>query len=359
VEGDLSHDASAPPTGGALVLRLHPWVEAYPAPSGEVYLMRPGWGPDVVIREPSPADRSLLERLARGAEVPAGGAEAARLAGLVDAGLVVERSARGPAGQDGERFDRQLPYLDGYGEPGAAMARLRAAHVVVIGCGGLGTWALAALASLGVGRFTLADDDAVELSNLNRQILFGVADVGRSKVERSAAWLARFDPAVEAIVSRSRVGSVEDAARLVADASLVVLAADWPPYELGRWVNAACVAAGVPFVTAGQQPPLLRIGPTYLPGDGACFACHERTLSEAFPRFAELAEHRRRHGTTATTLGPASGLIGCVLALEALHLLTGAPDRLATRDRSLLLDIRTLETHWETIQRRPGCEVCG
>jgi bacteriocin biosynthesis cyclodehydratase domain-containing protein len=124
-------------------------------------------------------------------------------------------------------------------------------------------------------------------------------------------------------------------------------------------VNRACVSAGVPFVTAGQQPPLLRIGPTYLPGDGACFACHERGLAESFPRYAELAEHRRRHGTTAITLGPASGLIGCVLALEALHLLAHAPERLATRDRALLVDMRTLETRWESIRRLPDCEVCG
>ena len=55
----------------------------------------------------------------------------------------------------------------------------------------------------------------------------------------------------------------------MAGADAVVLAADWPPYELGRWVNAACVSTGTPFITGGQVPPLLRIGPTYVPGSGA------------------------------------------------------------------------------------------
>ncbi|MEA2280272.1 MAG: hypothetical protein QOK21_879 [Solirubrobacteraceae bacterium] len=320
--------------------------------------MRPGWGADVAVRRPAPEDRALLDRLVAGGSVAADEPEAERLRGLLAAGVVVEGPATPAPVQDAERFDRQLPYLAGYTDPATAMARLRGARVCVIGCGGLGTWALAATASLGVGAFTLADDDVVERSNLNRQILFGEDDVGLPKVELAAAWLARFDAGIAVRTSRRRVGSAADAAALVSDADLVILAADWPPYELGRWINQACVERGVPFLSAGQQPPLLRIGPTYVPGAGACFACHEATLGESFPLYDEISAYRRRHGTTAITLGPASGLLGCTLALETLHLLTGTGP-VGTQDRALLVDMRTLETRWEPISRRPGCTVCG
>jgi molybdopterin/thiamine biosynthesis adenylyltransferase len=356
VDGNLS-TRCAPPAGGPL-LSLHPWVEPFVAASGDVYLMRPGWGADVAVRRPAPEDRALLDRLVAGGSVAADEPEAERLRGLLAAGVVVEGPATPAPVQDAERFDRQLPYLAGYTDPATAMARLRGARVCVIGCGGLGTWALAATASLGVGAFTLADDDVVERSNLNRQILFGEDDVGLPKVELAAAWLARFDAGIAVRTSRRRVGSAADAAALVSDADLVILAADWPPYELGRWINQACVERGVPFLSAGQQPPLLRIGPTYVPGAGACFACHEATLGESFPLYDEISAYRRRHGTTAITLGPASGLLGCTLALETLHLLTGTGP-VGTQDRALLVDMRTLETRWEPISRRPGCTVCG
>jgi bacteriocin biosynthesis cyclodehydratase domain-containing protein len=345
-----------PPAGGAF--RLHPWVEPFTDAAGDTFLMRTGWGPTVAIRDPAPDDRALLDALARGEEIPLDHPAAERLAGLVDAGLVVRRTPWADGSREG-RFSRQLTYFDGFGEPEGAMARLRDAHVCVLGCGGLGTWTLAALASLGIGRFRLVDDDVVELSNLNRQILFGAGDLGRPKVELAAAWLSRFDPAVRVEAHRERIASPGDAARLVAGADLVVLAADWPPYELGRWVNQGCVHAGIPFVTAGQQPPLLRAGPTYVPGHGACFACHEHSLASAFPRYREVADHRRDHALPDTTLGPACGVLGSLLGLEALHLLTGAPWRLATLDRALLVDMRTLETRWETIERRDGCAVCG
>jgi molybdopterin/thiamine biosynthesis adenylyltransferase len=184
---------------------------------------------------------------------------------------------------EAERFARQLPYFAETGDPLATQRRLRAAHVAVIGCGGLGTWALGALASLGVGRFTLVDHDTVELANLNRQILYGAADVGASKVACSARWVRALDPRIEVHEVPRQVQGEADAAAAIDGADAVVLAADWPPYEVGRWVNRACVAAGVPFILGGQVPPMLKVGPTYWPGRGPCFACHERALAGEFP----------------------------------------------------------------------------
>jgi bacteriocin biosynthesis cyclodehydratase domain-containing protein len=335
-------------------------VEVFAAAAGEIYLLRPGGAPTAVVRRPEPADRELLERLAAEAvPAPAGSDAARRLAPLEAAGLLVREPAGPPLDpEEAERFARQLPYFAEAGDPAATQRRLRAAHVAVLGCGGLGTWTLAALAGLGIGRFTLVDHDTVELANLNRQILYGVADVGAPKVDCAARWVRALDPRIELRAIGRRIEGEADAAAAIDGADAVVLAADWPPYELGRWVNRACVAARVPFVLAGQQPPVLKVGPTYVPGRGPCFACHERRLAAEFPMYPELAEYRRRHPTAATTLGPASGVVGTLVALELLHLLTGeAP--VATEGRALLIDMRTLEQRWEAIERDADCPVCG
>jgi bacteriocin biosynthesis cyclodehydratase domain-containing protein len=339
---------------------LRPSLELFFASTGDVYLLRPGTGDDHVVRSPSDDDRALLERLARGPiDAAPGGAVADRLGPLVEAGVVVPEPESPPlAPEDALRFDRQLPYLAEHGDPRELQRRLRASTVVVLGCGGLGTWALGALASAGIGRFVLIDDDAIELSNLNRQILYRAEDLGRRKVDVASAWVRRFDPAIEVVTFTHRIQRPADLVPAIAGADAVLLLADWPPYELTRWVNAVCVARRVPFLTAGQQPPLLKIGPTHIPGRGACFACHEHQLRRDFPLYAELAEQRRRKPPASTTLGPASGIVGTVLALEVMHLLIRSKPP-ATFDRALLIDMGSLETHWEAIERDLDCPVCA
>jgi bacteriocin biosynthesis cyclodehydratase domain-containing protein len=313
-----------------------------------------------VVRAPSDEDRALLRRLAHEAvAAPVGGAVASRIAPLVAAGVVVPEPSSAPlAPVEAERFDRQLPYLAELGDARDVQRRLRASRVVVLGCGGLGTWALGALASVGVGAFVLIDHDTIELSNLNRQILYGEGDLGRAKVAVAAEWLRRFDASVQVVTMPRRIEGSADLDDAVAGADALVLVADWPPYDLARWVNEACVAQGVAFITAGQQPPLLKIGPTHIPGVGACLACHEEQVRRDFPLYDELVEGRRRDPSPATTLGPASGIVGTLLALEVMHLLAGAGPP-ATHDRALLVDMRTLQMHWDSIERDPECRACS
>jgi molybdopterin-synthase adenylyltransferase len=345
--------------------RLRPSIEVFPASTGELYLLRPG-DDDLVIRDPSEADIELARALVHGGTAAelgrrTGIAEPAlhdKLSALRAAGLLLETAERGvlPASL-GARFDRQLPYLAESGDPASLQERLRSSTVAVLGCGGLGTWTLGAMASAGIGHFVLIDDDTVELSNLNRQILYGVDDLGKPKVERAAAWLERFDPTIGVVTHRRRVTGTDQMVGLLAGADALVLAADWPAYELGRWVDGACRAALVPFVMAAQVPPMLKVGPTYVPGVSACFACQERQIARDFPLYLELTEHRRRDSAPATTLGPASGLVGTVVAMEVMHLCAGMTP-VATQGRSWLVDMRTLETRWEVIPRLDDCPAC-
>jgi molybdopterin-synthase adenylyltransferase len=364
-EGRLATHTGAPPAGGAPApqavprYRLHGALEMFAARDGDVYLLRGGSGPEHIIKSPGPADRVLLRELAaNGLPIGAGSHASQRVGPLIAAGAVVpEPDITALPASDAARFNRQLPYFEDFGDPVAAQRRLRRSTVAVLGCGGLGTWALAALACAGVGRFVLIDDDVVELSNLNRQVLYGVKDVGKAKVTCVARWLAGFDPSITVDAQSRRVRGPGDLTTL-GDCDVLLLCGDWPAYELSRWVNEASLALGLPFLMAGQQPPLVKLGPTFKPGGGACFCCHEARLRREFERYDELAEARIAAPPPATTLGPASALIGSVLALEVLHLLLGVWP-VATHDRVFLLDIRTLELRSEAVAQEAGCPACG
>jgi molybdopterin-synthase adenylyltransferase len=278
--------------------------------------------------------------------------EQAELLQITDPGALAQLSD-----EDRERFSRQLLFLGERGDPAVLQRRLRDASVLILGCGGLGSWAAAAVACVGLGRLILVDDDRVDLSNLNRQILFPRSSVGRPKVEMLRSWLAGFDPDLGVAAHVLRIEGPDDVAVLLPGVDAVVLAADTPAYEIGRWVNRACVSAGVPFLTAGQLPPILKLGPTYIPGAGPCLACHEIALRSESPLYDDYASHRSRAEPTAATLGPGSGLLGSMLALELMHLLIG--ERPTTADAALILDMRTFEIRREDVRRQADCPSCG
>jgi molybdopterin/thiamine biosynthesis adenylyltransferase len=344
--------------------RLRASVEPVQGRDGTLYLSRAG-ADDLVIRDATDADRRLLAALARGERtrdelagelgLPPAAVED-KLRDLRAADLVTP-APRSPAldREDAERYDRQLPYLAEFGDERELQRRLARARVTVIGCGGLGTWALAALAGAGVRSLRIVDDDVVETSNLNRQILYSPADLGRPKVDAAAAWLRAFDGRIEVEALEQRVDAAT-AGAIVAGSALVVLVADAPPYELARWIDAACIPSAIPWITAGQLPPLLKIGPLYSRERG-CFACHEAQLRSGSADYDAYVDHARTAPNRGATLGPASGIVGTMLAMEALHLLIGVTP--ATAGAALIVDLRTLETRRQPFERRPGCAVCG
>ena len=353
-------------------MRLARTVEVFEASDGDVYVLRGGADADFTLEAPDAAARALLRELAGGggdvaALAAACGAAEDEVAGalgqLDELGLLERAEDRDAAllGPEAlERFDRQLAYF-AHVQPGSAsqmQARLAAAHVAVIGVGGLGTWAASALACAGVGTLTLVDDDRVALSNLNRQVLYRRADVGRRKVDLAATALTAFNPACDIRPLARRVGGPEDVIEVAAGADLIVDTADWPPHDIGRWINRAALTLGVPWIAAAQFPPWVRIGPLYIPGETACLECQERAGRRAYPLYDELADFRRGRESYAATLGPASGLVGAAIGMEVLHRLTGAATP-ASAGAAVMLDLRTLESRREPIVRDPRCPECS
>ena len=341
----------AVPAGG-LRYRLRGSVDPVRGSDGSLYLVRAGED-DLVIRDPDAEDRLLLELLASGAEV----APDDKLAALIAAGVVVEAASSEPLdADDAERYARQLPYLAEAGDERDLQRRLGAARVTIVGCGGIGTWTVAALASAGVRRLRLVDDDVVETSNLNRQVLYGPADVGAAKAATTARWLRAFDERVEVEIVERRVDGVDAAARVADRADLLVLAADAPPYLLARWVNEACVAARVPFIVAGQLPPLAKVGPLYWPGRSACFACHETALRRESADYDAYVRQLQQAPARGATLGSVSGLVGASVAMEVMHALIGITP--ASLGAALLVDLRTWDLRREAIARDSECAAC-
>jgi bacteriocin biosynthesis cyclodehydratase domain-containing protein len=339
------------------------------ASGGDVYVLRPTEESDLRIEQPDESARALLDALdgtRTAAELEREfGAERVgeALAVLADAELLDDAAddERVPP-RTLARHDRQLRYFSevaGHAvAPSEYQRRLRDARVAMLGAGGLGSWASYALVCCGIGGLALVDHDRVEESNFNRQILYRERDIGRVKVEAAAEALSAFDSECEVTALERRIEGVSDALAAIDGANVVVNSADWPAHDIERWVNAACFAAGVPFITLSHSPPVGRVGPMYAPGETGCFECQEATYRERFPLYDELVEQRRAKPSPAATLGPVCAFVGGQVALEVVHRLTGLV-RPATLGCSYVYDLRTMTVTHEDVPVVPGCPVCG
>jgi bacteriocin biosynthesis cyclodehydratase domain-containing protein len=347
-----------------VTVRLKPSVEPFPASTGDIYLLRSDGGGDVVLREATPFARALVDALTDGLLVADQPEVNAAISELEAAGVVTRGSSEAePAGlsrAEALRYDRQLHYFGDHASAGHSAGdmqlALRHATVVVLGAGGLGSWTMSGLACAGVGTIVAVDDDTVELGNLNRQILYRTADLGRDKVEVAGEALRALNPEIDFVPLARRVRSVGDVRSVAAGADFVVCTADWPAHHIGRWVNQACLELGLPHISAGQFPPRVRVGPTFVPGRTACLECQERAIRRDFPLYDELVEHRRNAAPVAATLGAASGLIGSLLSMEVIHWITGISEP-ATLGRGLVFDLRDFASHWESVDPDPECEL--
>jgi len=238
-----------------------------------------------------------------------------------------------------ERYSRQL-VLPEWGA--AAQLAVNEASVLVIGAGALGAPVALYLAGAGVGRIGILDDDAVELSNLHRQLLHFTPDVGVAKAESAAAKLRYLNPDI--VVEPYQVhADAENAAALVEGQDLVVDCSD--SFATRYAVNAACCAARVPLVEAGVLG-MSGLVMSIKPGRTACYRCAFPVEPLDAPRCAD-----------AGVLGPAAGVIGSLQALEALKLLTGVAPPIA--DGFLQVDLATAEFLRVHASRRADCPDCG
>ena len=236
-----------------------------------------------------------------------------------------------------ERYARHLVLreLGGQGQ-----RKLAAARVLIVGAGGLGSPAALYLAAAGVGVLGLVDDDAVALSNLQRQVLYETGEVGRRKVDAAAARLQRLNPHVEVRPHAVRL-EPSNAAGLIAGFDLVLDGTD--DFATRHAVNAACVGAARPLVSGAVARWSGQVG---VFAGRPCYRC---LVPEAPPE----AETCARVGV----VGALTGVIGSLMAMEAVKLLAGAGEPLT--GRLLVYDGLAGAAHVARVAADPACPVCA
>lgn len=223
--------------------------------------------------------------------------------------------------------------------------KLLAARALVIGAGGLGSPVALYLASAGVGRITLCDGDAVDLTNLQRQIVHRTDAIGRKKVDSAHATLAAINPEVKVTALPERVGG-ERLAALVADADVVIDGCD--NFTTRHAVNRACVKAGKPLVSGAA---------VRFDGQIAVFDVRNRLSPCYHCLFPEEGENEDIRCAVMGVFAPLVGIVGSIQAAEALKVLTGTGEPLV--GRLLLVDALTMAMRTVRLQKDPSCPVCG
>ena len=239
------------------------------------------------------------------------------------------------------RYNRQILLRD---FDIAGQERLQASRVLIVGLGGLGCPAALYLAAAGVGQLILADGDAVERSNLQRQIAHGDADIGRNKAASVAETIAGLNPEVQVQVEPHYLESGAMAS-LCAGVELVVDASDNYPTRFA--LNRAAIDAGIPLVSAAAVRAEGQLA-VFDPHRGRpCYRC-------LYPQ--EGASDALRCSESGV-LAPVVGVLGAMQAMEALKLLSGYGEPLC--GALLVMDLASMQVQRLTLGARPGCPDCS
>jgi molybdopterin-synthase adenylyltransferase len=240
--------------------------------------------------------------------------------------------------RDRERYRRQLML---HGFTAGHQQRLGKSTALVAGIGGLGGTAALYLAAAGIGRLILAHAGNLTLSNMNRQILMKHKGIGKSRVAQAKKTIQEINPDVEIEIFDERITDNNVQALLLT--SQIALSAR-PNFSERRILNKACVEKGIPMVEAamnGMEGYLFDV----LPGESPCLHC---VYPEDDPSWEELG---------FPVLGAVSGMLGCMMALEAVKMLAGYGKPLLSE--MLLFNTLDMEFRKVRIPRNELCEVCG
>jgi molybdopterin/thiamine biosynthesis adenylyltransferase len=288
----------------------------------------------------------------------------AALRRFVDAGYLENAAASDPPGltaREKERYDRSRRYfrwvdLNRREHGWEPQLRLGGSRAVVVGLGGGGGTAALALVASGVGRVHCVDYDVVELSNLNRQVLYVEADVGRPKVQAAVQRLREVNSDVAVTGELRRIAEEADLRPLVEDCDVLLLCADQPA-EIRMWANRACLATGTPWVETGYHGPVAS-ATAYVPGRGPCYECVWLTEQERRYR----ADPEGRFGVQPNghhaAIAPSAGLSGHLAAHLSMAVLTGVPPIEPGQTQGV--NLMAADHHFLiTDARRPDCPACG
>lgn len=278
----------------------------------------------------------VLRRLRRVAE------DRGREAPSVEASVSVGSADDPFTGAELERYARHIVLREIGGQ---GQRCLKESRMLVVGAGGLGSPALLYLAAAGVGTIGIVDSDSVALSNLQRQVAFGEHDIGAPKAERAAERVRALNSHVRTESMAVRLDRA-NADEIVGRFDVALDCSD--SFETRGILNEACVRRGIPLVFGAISQWEGQVSVFHPAGGSACFAC-------VFP--SAPAPGTAPSCAEAGVLGALPGVIGSMMAAEAVKIVAGAG---APMTRSMLIyDALWGETRTIALERRQGCEVCG
>lgn len=243
--------------------------------------------------------------------------------------------------QEYERYSRHI-VIPNVGVEG--QLRLKNARVLCVGAGGLGSPVLMYLAAAGVGTIGIVEFDVVDASNLQRQIIHGVSDIGRSKAQSARASMLEINPYIEVVLHETRLDS-SNALELFADYDLVVDGTD--NFATRYLVNDACVLLDLPYVW-GSIYRFEGQASVFWSAHGPCYRClyPEAPPPGLVPSCAE-----------GGVLGVLCASIGSIQATEAIKLITGLGEPLV--GRLMVYDALAMQYRTLTVSRDPNCAICS
>lgn len=261
-----------------------------------------------------------------------------------------------------ERHQSNLRFYDLFASIDRTSASMQLAaqrsRVLLLGAGGIGSGILQSLVGLGVGKVTIVDQDVVETKNLARQFVYGLAEVGRSKVQAARDWASAYSTGTSVIPVHARVNDVATILELGADADIVVCAID-SPEEIRLIVNEACFALDIPFVAGGLNYSTLSYW-SVEPGRSPCWQClalHRNTQAAALPEVFRQEPFLAPSSVNRAT-GPMAQLMCGLMSMEIMRYLTRSDPPIAAATYQVIEIADGLAMTSAAWQRHPDCPMC-
>jgi molybdopterin/thiamine biosynthesis adenylyltransferase len=265
---------------------------------------------------------------------------------------------------DVTRWSRNIEFFSSYCKASAnkylLQEKLKKIKVAILGLGGVGSNILYNLAALGVCNMKVLDYDEVELSNLNRQIIYNESDIGSLKSEAAKKRINEFLPNANIIFSNKKITCREDIEEIIHDQDFVIGAIDHPRDKIMYWLNSACSKFSIPLL-CGSLDSRVAMYYSIIPGKTGCIQCWEDNASKSSPLFNKLIQEQDFNVSNSPNVAimPIISILSGLLSSEFLKAVTQIGP-LQSEGNLCMFDFMTSQvTISESWTRNPDCSICS
>jgi molybdopterin-synthase adenylyltransferase len=261
-----------------------------------------------------------------------------------------------------KRFDRQILYFSdvmniGLDDAIGLQERICRFRVGVLGVGGVGSYVVRTLASMGFGEIAILDDDSVEESNISRQIFYDYRDIGKSKVDVVAEKVSHISPTTQVHCFKNRVNSIEDIECIASVSDLIICAIDTPKPRIFDIVARIPFRYNIPAVYGGSVSDNVSFGPTVIKGKSRCLKCVRGIDFSLNPKSSHSFVEHIRSSYTTTLIDPINSFAASLMSIETVKVATGCAAPMY--DKSVFVNLSTYTfSPYESLAAGSQCDIC-